>query len=53
MQNIKGFVNLHVSEMLVDIIMKLCSNKIPNKNLINSLSSSEKLIFNTLIATYS
>jgi len=49
MINIKGFTNLHVSEILVDIIMKLCYNKTPNKVLINSLSTTEKHIFNTLI----
>ena len=49
MINIKGFQNIPVSDSLVEIIMKLCSNEMPNKNLINNLSTSEKHIFNTLI----
>ena len=49
MINIKGFTNLHISESLVDIIMKLCYNQKPSKTLINSLSIAEKHIFNTLI----
>ena len=49
MLNIKGFQNIPVSDSLVEIIMKLCSNEMPNKNWINNLSTSEKHIFNTLI----
>ena len=49
LMNIKGFSNKPVSESMVEIIMKLCSDEMPNKNLFNGLSINEKHIFNTLI----